>query len=206
MSRYNFCIDYRQDKKNSANALSRRSNFMYKNDNTIEENRRILYRLQSSFRLSFEKSKTKVNRLSSKKLKTDKVDDIERVVLQYNVDWQIIIYKAIYITKRRDKLVAIQYTIISRKIYDNKVTQSIIALIVSLLLENLFAIEFRKKLAIFEKVDKIWNNENEVLRHNSKLYILEKLKVDVLRQYYDDFLANYFDIKKILSLIQRKYW
>ena len=66
--------------------MSRRSNFMHENDNAIEKNRRILYRLQSFFRLSFEKLKTKVNRLNSKKSKTNKIDDIERVVLQYNVN------------------------------------------------------------------------------------------------------------------------
>ena len=143
--------------------------------------------------------------MSSKKSKTNKVDDIERVVLQYNANWQIIIYKVIYTTRRRDKLVTIQYIIISKKIYDNEVAQSIIALIVLLLLENPFAIEFRKKLTISKEIDKIWNNENEVFRHNSKLYIFEKLKIDVLKQYYNDFLVNYFDTKKILNLIQRKY-
>ena len=154
MSRYNFYINYKQSKKNFANALSRRSNLIYKNDNAIEKNRRILYRLQNSFRLSFEKLKIKVNRLNSKKLKTNKIDDIERVVLQYNANWQTIVYKVIYTIGRRDKLVAIRYTIVLKKIYDNKVAQSIIALIVPLLLENLFVIEFRKKLAIFEKIDK----------------------------------------------------
>ena len=86
MSRYNFYINYRQSKKNFANALSRRSNFIHENDNTIKKNRRILYRLQSFFRLSFEKLETKINYLSSKKLKTNKIDDIERVVLQYNAN------------------------------------------------------------------------------------------------------------------------
>ena len=41
----------------------------------------ILYYLQNSFRLSFEKLKIKVNYLNLKKSKTNKVDDIKRIVL-----------------------------------------------------------------------------------------------------------------------------
>ena len=51
MSRYYFCINYRQNKKNSTNVLFRHSNLMQKNENVREKNRRILHRFQKFLQL-----------------------------------------------------------------------------------------------------------------------------------------------------------
>ena len=110
LSRYNFNIDYKQNKKNFANALSRRSNFMQKNDDAIEENKRILHRLQVSFRLNLTKTK----------LKNEIIDVSCDVESQSNVDWQIIITKAIYVIERDRRVATMQNVMKSSKVYNDK--------------------------------------------------------------------------------------
>ena len=54
----------------------------------------------------------------------------------------------------RDRRVAIMQSVMkSSKIYDDEMTQSIVDLIFSLLLDDSFVIVFRKKLTTFEKIN-----------------------------------------------------
>ena len=196
LSRYNFNINYKQNKKNFANALSRRSNFMQKNDDAIEKNKRILHRLQMSFRLNFAKTK----------LKNEIINVSCDVESQSNIDWQIIMTKAICVIERDRRVATMQSVMKSNKIYDDEMIQFIVDLIFSLLLDDSFVIVFRKKLTIFEKNNEIWIDEIEIFRHNDKLYVSKRLRIDVLKLYHDDFLTKHFDIKKTLNLLQRKYY
>ena len=94
LSRYNFRIDYRQNKKNSTNALFRRSNLMQKNENVREKNRRILYRFQKFLQL--QSNNVRIMRTtceSQKKIERSK----SQIVVQYNVDWRTLMIDEAYV-------------------------------------------------------------------------------------------------------------
>ena len=58
-------------------------------------------------------------------------------------------------------------------------------------------------------VERKWHVKKKLLYFFHVIYVFEKiaLKTKLLRLHHDDFLANYFKIKKIRVLMQRKfYW
>ena len=169
---------------------------MQENDDAIEENRRILHRLQVSFRLSFAKTK----------LESEIINVSCDVESQSNVDWQIIVAKATCVIERDRRVATMQSAMKSSKIYDDEMTQFIVDLISSLLLDDSFVIVLRKRLITLEKDNETWIDEIEILRHNDKLYVSKRLQIDVLKLCHDDFLTKHFDIKKTLNLLQRKYY
>ena len=94
----------------------------------------------------------------------------------------------------------------SKKIFDEKIDKFFIQLIFELFLNDSFVIEFRKKLIISEEIDKAWADENDVLRHDDKFYVSKFFRTNVLKQCHDDSLTEHFEIRKILNLIQRRYY
>ena len=51
-----------------------------------------------------------------------------------------------------------------------------------------------------------WKIHDEILWFDDKLYLLEQLRNSILISNHDNLLTDYFKIKKILKLMQRKYY
>lgn len=45
-----------------------------------------------------------------------------------------------------------------------------------------------------------------MLRYKGKIYLPERMRIDVLARYHDDPLAGHFEVEKTLNLLQRKYY
>ena len=203
LSRYNFRIDYRQDKKNSTNTLFRDSNLMQENENVREKNRRILHRLQKFLQL--QNDNVKIMRTTcefQEKIERSK----SQIVVQYNVDWRTLMIDETYVIERSNELIAIRNVMISKQIYDEKIAKFFVDLIFQMLFQNSFVVTFRKKLIIFNVNDEQWTNENEILRFDNKLYVSKRFRFDVLQKCHDDSFANHFEMNKILKLFRRKYY
>ena len=95
---------------------------------------------------------------------------------------------------------------IELKIYDIEIVEFIVELILDLLLNDSFVIEFRIRLIISKENNEFWIDLNDVFRHNNKFYVSKRIKVDVFKQCHVDSLIDHFEIKKTLNLIQRKYY
>ena len=150
LSRYNFRIDYRQNKKNSTNVLFQRSNLMQKNEDVRKKNRRILHRFQKSLQL--QKNNVKIMRTTcefQEKIERSK----SQIVVQYNVDWRTLMIDETYVIERSNELIAIRNVMISKQIYDEKIAKSLVDLIFQILLQDSFVVTFRKKLIIFNEND-----------------------------------------------------
>ena len=201
LSRYNFSIDYRQGKKNPADALSRRSDLMQESNDAAEENRQTLHRLQESLRLSSDEpgAGAEAERAHVSNVKTD-------IVLFQNRNWQTLVTGGAYVAGRMKRTAAVKQAMESEKTFDEEAATPLVQLIPKLLLEDPFAIELRKRLATSEEVDEAWADEDGVLRHDGKLYVPESLRTDVLKQCHDDPLADHFGTRKTLSLVQRRYF
>ena len=63
-----------------------------------------------------------------------------------------------------------------------------------------------KKKYIFSNDEKTWKNKNDILWYENRLYLLETLRVDVIKHNHNDSLIDHFDTKKTLKLIQKKYY
>ena len=79
------------------------------------------------------------------------------------------------------RIVAMKQIMKSNKIFDEKTITFFVQLIFKLFLKNSFIIEFRKKLIIFEKIDKISIDENDVLRHDNNIYVSNFFRTNVLK-------------------------
>ena len=153
LSRYNFRIDYRQNKKNSTNALFRRSNLMQENENVREKNRRIIHHFQKLLQL--QNDNVKIMRITckfQKKIERSK----SQIVVQYNVDWRTLMIDETYVIERSNELITIRNVIISKQIYDEKIVKFFVDLISQMLFQNSFVVTFRKKLIIFNESDEHW--------------------------------------------------
>ena len=172
---------------------------MQKKNDVIESNRRMLHRLQKSFRLNFDESKIETNVT---------INNIKIVIkLLRNDNWQIIITNEIYIIKRIVRIAAVNEILTSKKIYNEKTELFFVQLIFKLFLKNSFVIDLRTKLIIFDSInDNAWIDENEMLRHNDKLYIFENFRIDIMKQYHDNSLTKHFETRNFFKLIQRKYY
>ena len=207
--KYNFRIDYRQNKKNSTNALFRRSNLMQKNDDVFEKNRRILHRFQKFLQLR--NSNIKIMLIAckfQKKIERSNFFEIhaKSITNQQKTDWRTLMIDETYVIERFDELIAIRNVMISKQIYDEKIAKFFVDLIFQILFQNSFVVSFRKRLAIFNENDERWIDENDVFRFEKKLYVLERIRFDVLQRCHDDFFANHFEMNKILKLFRRKYY
>ena len=209
MSRYNFRIDYRQNKKNSTNALFRRSNLMQKNENAREKNRRILHRFQKF--LQKQNVDVKIMFVVICKFQNE-IENSNFLVIhnetknQQKVDWRTLMIDEIYVFKCFKKLIAIRNVMISKQIYDEKITKFLVDLIFQMLFQNFFVVSLRKKLIISNENDEQWVDENDVFRFDDKLYVSKRIRFDILQRCYDDFFANHFEMNKILKLLRRKYY
>ena len=209
MSKYNFRIDYRQSKKNSTNALFRRSNLMQKNDDVFEKNRRILHRFQKILQLR--DSNIKIMFITCKfQKKTERSKSFEihtkSIANQQEIDWRTLVIDETYVIERFDELIAMRNVMISKQIYDEKIAKFLVDLIFQMLFQNLFVVLFRKRLIIFNENDERWTDENDVFRFEKKLYVLNRIRFDILQRCHDDFFANHFEMNKILKLFRRKYY
>ena len=69
-----------------------------------------------------------------------------------------------------------------------------------------FVCEIRKRLIIFDVNSSNWNNTNEILKYQDKLYLSTIIQFDLLIWNHDNSLTNYFEIEKTLELFKRKYY
>ena len=90
--------------------------------------------------------------------------------------------------------------------YDVTIFKILFELIRSLLKKNSYAMQMKQKLIIFEMSFQYWHDEKKILWHNKCLYISLNLKKNVIKINHDNILIEYFDVKRILKLIQRKYY
>ena len=64
----------------------------------------------------------------------------------------------------------------------------------------------RQKLATSEKSHSSWVDKREILWHENCLYVSSSLRKNVIKSNHDNFLADHFDVKRILELIRKKYY
>ena len=70
-----------------------------------------------------------------------------------------------------------------------------------------FVCDIRRKVANFDvNVMSDWDDINEVLRYQERLYLPEVIRFDLVARNHDDLLTSHFEVKKTLELLQRKYY
>ena len=62
-----------------------------------------------------------------------------------------------------------------------------------------------KKLRL-ERLPEGWNNIKEVLHHQNLPYIPKVIRLELINWHYENLLIGYFNIRKTLKLIARKYY
>ena len=89
----------------------------------------------------------------------------------------------------------------------SKVSNSLKNYVRLMLLINNYAMKIRSELAIHD-VDLLtnWQNSNEVLYREDKLYLFETMRMNALTRNHDDPLVDHFEVKKTLELLHRKYY
>ena len=92
------------------------------------------------------------------------------------------------------------------KVY-SKVSNSLKNYVRLMLLINNYAMKIRSELATHD-VDLLtnWQNSNEVLYRENKLYLPEAMRMNALIRNHDDPLVDHFEVKKTLELFYRKYY
>ena len=63
-----------------------------------------------------------------------------------------------------------------------------------------------KKIIIFNVSSSDWNNTNEVLKYQDKLYLSTIIQSDLLIRNHNNSLTSYFGIEKTFELFKRKYY
>ena len=76
-----------------------------------------------------------------------------------------------------------------------------------MLLINNYAMKIWSELATHD-VDLLtnWQNSNEVLYRENKLYLFKAMRMNALARNHDDSLVDHFEVKKTLELFHRKYY
>ena len=228
LSRYNFVIDYRFDSKNSANDLSRRFNHMKINESEIESNRQILTQLRKSlqtnsieFRACVDAIQATMQKSSQMRIANSNFNqrmtcEIDDLVLSHTFDcvsdvivdeWKIFMLSSATIFESIFAMIARKHIHKHDAAYEfDETIDTIVDRIRSLLTEDSCATQVRQKLATFDTSFRHWHDENEVLWHESCLYVLSSLRDDVICANHDNSLIEHFDVKRILKLIRRKYY
>ena len=216
LSRYNFVIDYRSDSKNSANDLFRRFDYMTIIEKKIENNRQILTRLRQSlqsssneFRICVSEIRATVFKLTDNeenKFASDLSDSQECASDVIIDEWKTLVLNSATIFESIDKMTARKHIQKHDVAYDDKITDTLVELIRSLLNQDSCAIQVRQKLIISDMSRRHWIDERKILWHDDCLYVSSNLRKDVIKSNHDNSLADHFEIKRILELIRKKYY
>ena len=226
LSRYNFVIDYRFDSKNFANDLSRRFDHMTIIEKKIEENRQILTRLRRFLQTSSNEFRVCVSEVKATLFKFNESEELACDFLEENEEnnssndffdafntsnvivdeWKTLVLSSATIFESIDEMTARKHIHEHDAVYDDKITDSLVELIRSLLKKDSCAIQVRQKLVTSEKSHSSWRNEKEVLWHDDCLYVSSSLRKNVIKSNHDNFLIDHFDVERILKLIRRKYY
>ena len=213
LSRYNFVIDYRFDNKNFANDLSRRSDHMTIIEKKIENNRQMLIRLRESLQTNSVEFRICVNEVQVALLEFDEKISFANDLLETHDcafdevidEWKIIVLNSASVSRSINEMIARKH-IQEDKAYDDTILKILFELIRSLLKEDSYAMQMRQKLITSEMSLQYWQDEKEVLWHDECLYISSSLRENVIKVNHDNSLIEHFDVKRILELIQRKYY
>ena len=213
LSRYNFVIDYRSDNKNFANDLFRRSDHMTIIEKKIENNRQMLIRLREFLQTNSVEFRVCVSEIQVALFEFDEeinfandLFEIHDCAFDEIIDeWKIIILNSASIFRSINEMTARKH-IQKDKTYDDTISKILFELIRSLLEKDSYAMQIRQELITFEMSLQYWQDEKKVLWHDECLYISSNLKKNVIKVNHDNSLIEHFDVKRILKLIQRKYY
>ena len=120
-------------------------------------------------------------------------------------EWKTILLNNAFVFRSIDEMIARKH-IQKDETYDVTIFKILFELIRSLLKENSYAMQMRQKLTTFEMSLQYWHDEKKILWHDECLYISSSLKENVIKINHDKSLIEHFDMKRILKLIQRKYY
>ena len=119
--------------------------------------------------------------------------------------WNTLVIENTVLSRYTKILVIREQNLCVEKIYRKNLARTLINLIRSLLVENIYANSVQKKLATLNKTTN-WTTNHDIFWYQDRLYISITLRFYIIERNYNDSLANYFNIEKILELISKKYY